>query len=171
MDIFEDGCVKSRNQIIKVIKIEPINYYLKSNLEKEAVLNSYKVFLKTCDFDIQILVQSRKENLSKHISNIQKSISGESNPKILEIAENYINYIQKKNFENRASSKNFYIIVKESLENNISDEVAIVNLNEKVFKIKESLSKVGNKVKPIQEKAEIKKILASFYNQRMFELF
>ena len=42
----------------------PINYYLKSDLEKEAILNSFKLFLKTCDFNIQILIQSKKENLS-----------------------------------------------------------------------------------------------------------
>ena len=34
------------------------------------ILNSYKIFLKTCDFNFQILIQSKKEDLSKHISNI-----------------------------------------------------------------------------------------------------
>ena len=39
---------------------------------KEAILNSYKIFLKTCDFNIQILIQSKKENLSKHFFKIIK---------------------------------------------------------------------------------------------------
>ena len=47
---------------------------MKSELEKEAILNSYKIFLKTCNFDLQILVQSNKEDLSKHISKIKESI-------------------------------------------------------------------------------------------------
>ena len=60
------------NKYIKILKIIPINYNLKSDLEKEAILNSYKIFLKTCNFNIQILIQSSKENLEKNIFNIQK---------------------------------------------------------------------------------------------------
>lgn len=156
----------------KIIKVFPINYDLKSNLEKESILHSYKVFLKTCDFDIQILVQSKKENLSKHISNIQKSLSDEKNPKILDISEKYIEFIKRKNEENKSSSKNFYIIIKSELNNLVnSEEIAINNLNENYFKIKESLSKVGNKILVVNSKEETKKILMSFYNQRLSENF
>ena len=70
-EILENGIIKVKNKnYIKILKIIPINFELKSNLEKEAILNSYKIFLKTCNFDIQILIQSKKEDLSKHISNI-----------------------------------------------------------------------------------------------------
>lgn len=56
--ILEKGIIKLKdNSYIKIIKIIPINYNLKSELEKEAILNSYKIFLKTCNFDIQILIR------------------------------------------------------------------------------------------------------------------
>lgn len=56
--ILEKGIIKLKdNSYVKVIKIIPINYNLKSELEKEAILNSYKLFLKTCNFDIQILIR------------------------------------------------------------------------------------------------------------------
>ena len=79
-------------KFIKIIKINPINFNLKSNLEKEAILNSYKIFLKTCKFNIQILIQSNKEDLSKHISKIKNKIKDEKeNIKLL--SNNYINFI------------------------------------------------------------------------------
>ena len=54
--IFRKGMVKLKDEsYIKILKIIPINYSLKSEIEKEAILNSYKIFLKTCDFNIQIL--------------------------------------------------------------------------------------------------------------------
>ena len=62
------------NAYIKILEVTPINYNLKSDLEKEAILNSYKIFFKTCHFDIQILIQSNKEDLSHHISKIKKCI-------------------------------------------------------------------------------------------------
>ena len=65
------------NSYIKIIEVKPINYNLKSNLEKEAILNSYKTFLKTCSFDIQIIVQSNKEDLSKNISIINNNLKSE----------------------------------------------------------------------------------------------
>ena len=82
--IYEDGIIKLKNNnYIKIIKITPINYNLKSDLEKKSIINSYKTFLKTCNFPIQILIQSKKENLDYHILKIQKNI--EKNKKIKEI--------------------------------------------------------------------------------------
>ena len=78
--ILENGIIKLKdNSYIKIIKIYPINFNLKSELEKEAILNSYKIFLKTCDFNFQILIQSKKEDLSKHFSKIKKINSEEEN--------------------------------------------------------------------------------------------
>ena len=72
-EILENGIIKLKNKnYIKILKIIPINFELKSNLEKEAILNSYKIFLKTCNFDIQILIQSNKKDLSNHISKIKE---------------------------------------------------------------------------------------------------
>ena len=59
--ILENGIIELKdNNYVKVIKIKPINFNLKSELEQEAILNSYKVFLKTCNFHFQILIQSNK---------------------------------------------------------------------------------------------------------------
>ena len=173
--ILENGIIKNKNNYIKIIKVIPINYDLKSNLEKEAILNAYKLFLKTCDFNIQILIQSKKEDLSKHISNINKIISNEKNPKIIKMSENYIEYIKEKNNENKSSSKNYYIILKSEvsdyqLENHSNfEKIAVDNLQEMFFKVKESLSRCGNLIQDINSKQEIMEILKSFYNPRMVE--
>ena len=46
--ILENGIIKINSDLfIKVIKVDPINFNLKSELEKEAILNSYKILLKT----------------------------------------------------------------------------------------------------------------------------
>ena len=53
--IFENGIIKLKNNsYIKLIKVSPINYNLKTELEKEAILNSYKIFLKTCNFHFKL---------------------------------------------------------------------------------------------------------------------
>ena len=81
-------------------------------MEKEAILNSFKIFFKTCQFDIQILIQSNKEDLSHHISKIQKNILKEENKYLKNLTENYIQYISNLNNNKKSSSKKFYIIIK-----------------------------------------------------------
>ena len=171
-EILDNGIIKLKNcTYIKIIKVIPINFNLKSNLEKEAILNSYKIFLKTCNFDIQILIQSNKEDLSKHISKVKEKTKNEKeNIKIL--SNKYIKFIQNMNIDKKSSSKNFYIVVKEIEQNKKqknsidSEKIIFDKLKDKYFNIKECLSRCGNIVMEISEKDQTEKILYSFFNSR-----
>ena len=170
--ILKNGLIKiNNNEYIKILKINPINFHLKSELEKEAILNSYKIFLKTCHFNFQILVQSNKEDLSKNISNIQKQLILEEN-NISEISKKYIEYIKKLNNNKKSSSKNFYIIIKYKNDNqheiNNVENYAYQELNDKYFKIKDCLSRCGNIVEDFSEAEKVKDILYSFFNKRIY---
>ena len=167
-DIFENGIIKVKeNNYIKIIKIIPVNYNLKSDLEKEAILNSYQTFLKTCQFDMQIIIQSNKEDLSEHIKKIRKQNEKQENENMKLLSEKYIEFIQRKNLEQHSSSKNFYIIIQKSnLSNKNSktnfQEIIFQELNENYLKIKECLSRCGNLAISIEEPETIKTILKSF---------
>ena len=168
--VLKNGLVITKDKYIKIIKVNPINYNLKSDLEKQAILNSYKIFLKTCNFDIQILIQSSKENLEKNIINIQKNIQKKENKYLKKLSEDYIEYINKINSNKKSSSKNFYIIIskKSSKEKEYNESLEIISndLKEKYFKIKECLSRCGNQVFEINTKEESLKIINSFLNTR-----
>ena len=153
-----------------IIKIKPINFNLKSDLEKEAIFNSYKIFLKTCNFNFQILIQSNKEDLSNHFSKINNNLILEEK-NIQEISKKYINYIKGINNNNKSSSKNYYIVINYQNRNeeiNDSESYAIEDLNNKYFKIKDCLSRCGNIAINILEKEQIKEILFSFLNTRIY---
>ena len=158
------------NKYIKILKIVPINYNLKSDLEKEAILNSYKIFLKTCNFNIQILIQSSKENLDKNILKIQKNIHKKENKFLKDISEEYIKYIKNLNITKKSATKNFYIILcnekLKGIEYVESFEIVKNDLKEKYFKIKDCLSRCGNSIIEINTKNEVLKILYSFLNTR-----
>lgn len=169
--ISDDGIIKLKNnKYIKIIKIIPINYNLKSDLEKKAILNSYKIFLKTCNFNIQILIQSKKEDLENHILKIQENIQKEKNEYLKNIAEDYITYIQNLNSSKKSSTKEFYMIIENQKNNKkefIETEEIIKNeLKEKFFKIKECLARCGNSVQEISNKNDAIEVLFSFLNTR-----
>ena len=173
IDYFLDnGIIKLKNNnYLKIIKIYPINYNLKSELEKNSILNSYKAFLKTINFDIQIIIQSNKEDLTKHINKIKKQNEKEkslNNYNIVNLSHDYISFINKKNQEKNSSSKNFYILIKSqnSIEN--SNNVVSQDLKDKYLKIKDSLSRCGNLVEEIKNKKEIEEIFFSFFNVKKY---
>lgn len=166
--IISNGIFKiNKEKYLKIIKVLPINFNLKSDIEKEEILNSYKNFLRTCDFNIQIIIQSNKENLSNNITILEKKYANESE-EINDISKNYINYIKNLNSNKLSSSKNFYILIENSKIEKMSyekEEIIINDLNEKFYKIKEGLSRCGNIVVEINEKKETINILKSFYNR------
>ena len=83
--ILEKGIIKLKdNSYIKIIKIIPINYNLKSELEKEAILNSYKIFLKTCNF--YIIIKNPNKNKKENIIN-NEIIIQDLNEKYFKIKE------------------------------------------------------------------------------------
>lgn len=170
-NISSEGIIKKDNgENIKILKIIPINYNLKSDLEKKSILSSYKIFLKTCNFNIQILIQSNREDLSQHIFNIENNIKKEKNNYLKSLSQNYIDYIRNFNLKKKSSTKNYYIIISndksKEIESLSSKEIIESELKEKYFKIKECLSRCGNLVIEVSEKKEILKILNSFFNTR-----
>ena len=171
--IFDNGIIKLKNnKYIKLIKVFPINFNLKSDFEKKSILNSYKVFLKTCNFDIQILIQSNKENLQKNIFNIEINLKKENKKFLNEIGKNYIELINNLNSLKTSSTNIFYIIISNSKDTGTSaiEDLILEELNERFLKIKECLFRCGNSVKNINEKKDVEKILFSFLNSRLYFL-
>ena len=124
--------------------------------------------MKTCNFDLQILIQSNKEDLSKHISCVKNSTNNE-NKTIKNISELYINYLNLLNNSRKSAVKNYYILIKKQQKNidnnrikNI-EEIIFEELNDDFLKIKETLSRCGNLVVDINNNDLCKNILFSFF--------
>ena len=156
-DILENGTIITKeNSRVKILKVEPINFFLRSEMEKEVVLNSYKNIFKSINFDIQIIIQSTKEDLSSNINYIKsKEIS---NKKLL---NQYIEYIESLNQIKKSNNKNFYLVVKEASEQN--------SINEKISKIQDLLERCGNRSSVVNSKEEVIKIIETFYKIRRIE--
>ncbi len=164
--IYPNGIIKSSKNYLKILKIQPINYNLKSNLEKEAILSSYRLFLKACSFDMQILIQSKKEDLTSHLQKI--SSLNIQNKKMDLYRQNYINYLKKVSSENKSSNKEFYLILKVPIENDRDEnenmfKIAENKLLENFNKVKDTLSRTGTIIKQIDSDKDIEILLKEMY--------
>lgn len=144
----KDGIIETKTkQYFKILEISPINFELKSNIEKENIIYQYKTFLKTCNFDIQILIQSQKNNLEDHIEKIM-TIAKEENSNTLKLLINeYVKNISEKTLKTTITRR-FFIIFGAEVNGNrkLIREIAKDDLNEKTLKIKRLLEKCGNRV-------------------------
>ena len=152
-EVNDGNIILSNNKKIKILKILPINFNLKSELEQKAILNSYKLFLKNLNSEIQIIVSSKKTDVSAHLDKILKITK--ENSKILEMSKDYIDLINSIIDEKGTITKEFFIILPYS--NNIDNDV---------LKITESLMLCGNYVE-ICTKNEIISLLKNFLNKRI----
>ena len=162
-NILDNGIIECKEKYVKIVKVFPINYELKSSLEKQAILNSYKLFLKSCEFNIQILIKSRKENIKKHIKKLQEEAKKEENKILSKLYENYIKYIETLNEKKKSSSKNFYICIFIKKEENLKVEEIKIILKDNFLKVKEHLSRCGNSVQELN-KEETEMLLYNLYN-------
>ena len=166
--ILDNGIVLLKNQkYIKIIKVLPINFFMKTDFEQESILEAYKTFFKTCNFDIQILIQSKKENISSIVNLVKEQIEKDDNEKINELRRKYINYIEDSNIKSKSSSKNFYIVIKKENNDFKDEEIIMEELKDKYLKIKNCLIRCGNEVEEIS-KEEIKEVIYSFFNTRKY---
>lgn len=156
--ILENGIIKLKDSsYIKILKVNPINYNLKSELEKQAILNSYKNFFKGFNSNIQLIIQSKKEDLNQNYKILK------DNNNFKDLKEKYIDYINNLNKISKSSSKIFFLIIKE-YPSDKSEEIIIKELQDNYFKVKDLLSRCGNFVSDYTKDNQILEILISFFN-------
>lgn len=143
-------------QDVAILKVSPINFNLKSQLEQKAILNSYKIFLKNLNSEIQIIVSSKKTDVSKHLDEILKNTK--ENPLIYEMSRDYIELINNIIEQKGTITKEFYIVIRSS--NNIQNDI---------LKITEYLSVCGNFIEECS-KIEIINLLKNFLNKRQMNI-
>lgn len=163
----ENGIIELKNgKFCKVLEIEPINFALKSQSEQENILELYKDFFNICDFDIQILIYSKKGNLDDHVAFVEEKIDDEKNEGVKELAREYINMVNKE-IVKTTISKSFFIIFSVK---DMKKEQAVTALKNMELKVKDTLAKCGNSVKIFdRNNDELIDIIYAFMNPITYE--
>ncbi len=105
----EDYTITRKDGVkLNILKVEPVNFNLKTKAEQKNILESYKFLLKQCNFDFQIYIQTQKINVEKHIDEIQKCVEFES--EIADMAIDYMNLIKELSESKNNISRRFYFV-------------------------------------------------------------
>ncbi|MDD4409131.1 MAG: hypothetical protein PHW52_00580 [Candidatus Pacebacteria bacterium] len=103
--IMKDGSMKG------VLAVSSLNFALKSDEEQEAIIYNFQNFLNSLDFTCQILVTSRKVNITGYIEKIKGLEKVQQNELLRMQTADYRKFIEELVTGGTIMTKNFYVIV------------------------------------------------------------
>lgn len=118
----------SDDRYIKILEVEPINFLLRSAREQKNIISSFASWLKISPVKLQIKVLTKKADISKHLTAIERDMEHEHDPKCRELQKDYYNLI--KTIGSREAITRRFLIIFEyepTFNNRKSDYAEIVS--------------------------------------------
>ena len=122
---------------IAVLRVESINYSIKPEEERKAIIYAFQKFLNSLDFPIQIIMSTGVLDLSAYLkASENKEIEGEI---FKEIYAEYVKFLKDTVWDNSILNKSFYVVIPETTNIEIQIKICkerISSLNLKSFELK-----------------------------------
>jgi hypothetical protein len=110
-DIRNDTYILENGGLRAVLEVKGINFSLLSEAEQTAVINQFKNLLDGLDFNIEILVLSRLENINNYLKALHLKLEEEKDALIKFQLEEYISFLEDYLQNHKVMKKIFYVIV------------------------------------------------------------
>ena len=82
IDQLREGIIILKNKAIRgVLMVSSLNFALKSEEEQNAIIYQFQSFLNSLDFSCQIIIQSRRLNITGYLEKLQKLCDDKKNKK------------------------------------------------------------------------------------------
>ncbi|MFA5953331.1 MAG: DUF87 domain-containing protein [Candidatus Pacearchaeota archaeon] len=134
----KDNLIHYNKKKIAVLRVESLNFSIKSQGEQEAIMFSFQKFLNSIDFPIQILMTTETLDLDIYLKSLEKKSLNERNK---EIFNSYKEHMQDLIKQNSAMNRNFYLVIPESTDLNIQVKLCeerLHSLNLKTFRLNDA---------------------------------
>jgi len=103
--------IYANNKKIAVVKVESINFFIKTQKEKETIGYAFQKLLNSIDFPVQILMTTETLNLDSYLGVLEKKMI-DNNHK--EIFDSYQDHMKSLVEDNSAMNRNFYVVIPET---------------------------------------------------------
>jgi len=120
-----------------ILEVAAINFSLKSEEEQNSLVMQYQGFINSLHFPIQIVVRSKKLDLSPYINNIKKIALNQTNELIRMQTEDYADFVSQLINLANIMKKTFYVVVGYDPLN-----ISQVSFLDKIFKKDQAIGKI-----------------------------
>ncbi len=116
MKEIKEGIIILKDNTLKAVMIvSSLNFALKSQEEQESIIYQFQEFLNSLDFSCQILVQSRKLNITGYLEKLEDLEKKQTNELLKIQTGEYRKFIEELIKGGSIMSKNFYVVVPYSI--------------------------------------------------------
>lgn len=125
-DIVDDIIIHQNGSAALIIETTAVNFGLLSEEEQDALIYAYASFLNSLSFPLQVVILSKRMDISSYIEFIAAEEEKQSNPIIKERIRRYRDFILSTVKENKVLEKKFYLVIPFSaLELGIKDAFSV----------------------------------------------
>ncbi len=110
-EIREGIVIRDDGVLCAIILVSSLNFSLKSQVEREAILFQFQSLLNSLEVGIQVLIQSRRLNIKPYLEFLNTMYEGQQNELLRLQTREYINFIHDFTEKNEIMTKQFFIIV------------------------------------------------------------
>jgi hypothetical protein len=165
-----------------VIEVTATNFALESEAEQQVQIGEYASFLNSLSFPVQIIVKSRKLDISNYIKSLEQEAERSTNKLLAEHIISYKQFVENLVKKNTVLDKRFYIVIPFSSfeigpqgagaasgkgDKKDFEEIATATLKSKTLTVASSLRRVNLRFR-ILEKQDLIKVFYEFYNNDDF---
>ncbi|MCJ7786767.1 hypothetical protein MUP06_00930, partial [Patescibacteria group bacterium] len=112
IDQIREGVILLKNKALRgVLMVSSLNFALKSEDEQNATIYQFQSFLNSLDFPCQILVQSRRLNITGYIEKLKDLEKGQENELLKIQTTSYREFIESIIKEGVIMTKTFFIVI------------------------------------------------------------
>jgi len=166
----EDGILRMPgNRYAVILKVSSINLGLKSDAEKDAIIETYKSFLNSLACPIDILIRIREIDVDKYLDDYRARIEEEKEEVYKKQIEAYINFVRDLIQTNKILTRHFYIVVPFQNNNKASFEVVKDQLMLHTGIVENGLAKLGMHTHQL-DSLELLDLFYTFYNPEQAKL-
>ncbi len=173
--IHDDLVILNDGSAALVLQTGAVNFDLLSENEQLAIISSFAAMLNSLSFSIQIVIRSKRLDITHYIESIKKMEDAQTNPLLKEMTKKYRVFVETLTSENEVLDKQFYLVISVSyleigLVNNIEKDLqkAITLLTPRRDHIIKQLARIGLKATQLDNQKLIR-LFYDFYNESSFQ--
>ena len=110
-DIVDDLVILKTGWVALVMSTTAVNFDLLSEAEQDATIYAYGAFLNSLSFPLEVLVRSKKADITSYFNSLEEAESTQPNPDLKRQIAKYKDFIQSTVQQRTVLDKKFYLVI------------------------------------------------------------
>src|SRR3990167_564508 len=110
-DIVENLVLLKTGNVAMIMITTAVNFDILSEAEQDATIYAYGALLNSLSFPTQILIRSKRADISAYFAHLNQSLTSQTNPDLKHQIQKYMEFIQATVQQRTVLDKKFYLII------------------------------------------------------------